>query len=367
MNITCEKRLLIEGINIVSKAVSQRTTLPILECILIEAGRNEFTLTASDLEIGIKTAPIDAQVSEVGSLAVEAKLLSEIVRKLNGDFVTIETVPEESKAIIKCGHSKFTLMIQNPDDFPPLQEVEKDFGYSINQKDLREMINQTIFSVSLDESKPTLTGELLEINEKSVNLVSVDGFRISCAKAPIEENDRPESVIIPAKTMREISRILSNDEDFTEIFITNKHVLFIINGNTVVSRVIDGDYIKYEQTFTDEYGTKITVDRLSLTESLERASIISRDSRKMPVRIEITNGVVKINSQTDIGSVNEEVDCQFEGNDLKIAFNPRYLTDALKAISDEEVSIQFNASLSPCIIKPVEGDRYKYLILPLRI
>ena len=167
--------------------------------------------------------------------------------------------------------------------------------------------------------------------------------------------------------MREISRILSDSDEYTEIFITDKHVLFIVNGNTVVSRVIDGDYIKYEQTFTDEFGTKIVVSKNELISALERASLISRDARKMPVKFEISEGKIIITSQTEMGKAHEEVDCTFEGSELKIAFNPRFLIEALKSVEDDNVSIQFNSSLSPCIIKPEEGDKYKYLILPLRV
>lgn len=367
MKLTCEKTSLAEAINTVSKAVSTRTTLPILECILINVYNDEITLTASDLDIGIKTAPIKANVSETGAFAIEARLFSEIIRKLNGDNVTIETNSDGKTAVIKCGYSEFTVMIQNPDDFPPLQEVEKDFSYKIKQVDLKNMINQTIFSVAMDESKPVLTGELMEIKNNSTNIVAVDGFRISCRRAETPEIEKPVNVIIPAKTMREISRILSDSDEYTEIFITDKHVLFIVNGNTVVSRVIDGDYIKYEQTFTDEFGTKIVVSKNELISALERASLISRDARKMPVKFEISEGKIIITSQTEMGKAHEEVDCTFEGSELKIAFNPRFLIEALKSVEDDDVSIQFNSSLSPCIIKPEEGDKYKYLILPLRV
>ena len=342
MKLTCEKTSLAEAINTVSKAVSTRTTLPILECILINVYNDEITLTASDLDIGIKTAPIKANVSETGAFAIEARLFSEIIRKLNGDNVTIETNSDGKTAVIKCGYSEFTVMIQNPDDFPPLQEVEKDFSYKIKQVDLKNMINQTIFSVAMDESKPVLTGELMEIKNNSTNIVAVDGFRISCRRAETPEIEKPVNVIIPAKTMREISRILSDSDEYTEIFITDKHVLFIVNGNTVVSKN-------------------------ELISALERASLISRDARKMPVKFEISEGKIIITSQTEMGKAHEEVDCTFEGSELKIAFNPRFLIEALKSVEDDNVSIQFNSSLSPCIIKPEEGDKYKYLILPLRV
>lgn len=365
MKLTCSKDALIDRINIVSKAVSSRTTLPVLECILLTADSTNLTLTGSDLEIGIKSSPISATVEKEGSVAIEAKLFSEIIRRLNGESVTIDANGNE--AVIKCGFSEFTLMTQPAEDFPALPEVEKEFSYKISQPMLRDMINSTIFSVALDESKPFLTGELIEFKPNSTNIVSVDGFRISYRMTE-SENSKESKVIVPAKTMREISRILSGEEEKeTEIFITDKHILFSMNGNTVVSRIIEGDYIKYEQTFTDSYKTRVVLDRSLLISSLERASLISRDARKMPVKLEIGGSKIIITSQTEIGKAYEEVEAAVEGEELKIAFNPRYLIDALKAIEDENVSIQFNSPLGPCIIKPVEGELYKYLILPLRM
>ena len=323
------------------------------------------TLTASDLEIGIKTAPIESNVEIDGAVCIEAKLFSEIIRKLNGESVTISTT--ENEAVIKCGFSEFTVMIQPAEDFPDIPDVQREIGYKIKQSQLRDMINSTIFSVALDESKPFLTGELMEFLNDRTNVVSVDGFRISY-KSCEAHNENETRVIVPAKTMREISRILSGDEESeTEIFITDKHILFSINGNTVVSRTIEGDYIKYEQTFTDDFKTKVLSERAPLIAALERASLISRDSRKMPVKLEIGGGKTVITSQTEIGKAYEEVEMATEGEELKIAFNPRYLIDALKAVEDERISIQFNSPLGPCIIKPEEGTMYKYLILPLRM
>ncbi len=224
MKLTCNKDALIDRINIVSKAVSSRTTLPVLECILLTADSKTLTLTGSDLEIGIKSSPISASVEKEGAVAIEAKLFSEIVRRLNGEDVTIDTNGNE--AVIKCGFSEFTLMTQPAEDFPALPEVEKEFSYKISQPVLRDMINSTIFSVALDESKPFLTGELIEFKANKTNVVSVDGFRISYRMVNAE-NSKENKVIVPAKTMREISRILSVEEETeTEIFVTDKTYSF---------------------------------------------------------------------------------------------------------------------------------------------
>lgn len=367
MKLNCSRNSLLNAINIVSKAVSSRTTLPILECILLNADENCFKLTANDLELGIETSPIEAEIDETGKIALEAKLFSEIIRRVNGETVTLES-NDKNEIVITSGTSEFKIMGQNGDEFPAIPSVSKEVSYTVKQKDLRDMISQTIFSVSMDESKPTLTGELIEIKDKAMNIVAVDGYRISYRKAETEEAETAASVIVPAKTLREITKILSSEEeDMAKIYVTDKHILFELGGNMIVSRLIEGEYIKYQQTFTDEFKTRVVVNRADMIAALERASLISRDARKIPVKIDIHKDKLVITSQTDMGTVYEEVFSESEGEALKIAFNPRYLIDALRAIEDENVSIQFNSSLSPCIIKPEMGDSYKYLILPLRM
>jgi len=366
MKLTCERSSLLNAINIVSKAVSGRTTLPILECILLSAGYENFKLTANDLELGIETASVKANIDEPGKIALEAKLFSEIIRKVNGDLVTIN-VNSKNETVITSGTSEFNIMGQSGDEFPAVPVVSKEIGYTVKQKDLKDMISQTIFSVSADESKPVLTGELIEIKGEAMNVVAVDGYRISFRKSAIDFAVKSANVIVPGKTLREITKILSSEDDMAKVYVTDKHILFDLNGNMIVSRLIEGEYIKYQQTFTDEFKTRVLINRTDMIASLERASLISRDARKIPVKLDIKNEKIVITSQTDMGTAYEEVFCETEGDALKIAFNPKYLIDALRAIEDDMVSIQFNSSLSPCIIKPENGDSYKYLILPLRM
>jgi len=367
MKFTCNKEELNNAINTVSKAVSSRTTMPILECVLITAEDGKISLTGNDLEIGINSAPIESETEENGKAAIEARLFSEIIRKLNGNEVTIDT-SDGKTAKINCAMSEFNIMTSDAADFPAIADVEKNNGYTIKQCELKRMINETIFSVADDETKPVLTGELLEIKSKCAEIVAVDGFRISYRKTDIDEQPGDAKVIVPAKAMREISRILSDDEESTaEIYITDKHILFSINENIIVSRLIEGDYIKYDQTFTNEYKTKISVNCDDFISALERATLISRDNKKMPVKLEISGGKIVLTAQTEIGKAYEEVECSSEGENLKIAFNPRFLIEALRACEDESVCIQFNGALSPCIIKPENGDCFKYLVLPLRM
>ncbi|MDD3570672.1 MAG: DNA polymerase III subunit beta [Lachnospiraceae bacterium] len=366
MKLTCSRDALLNGINIVSKAVSNRTTLPILECILLKTYDDGFKMTGNDLELGIKTALIDADIEQQGSVALEAKLFSDIIRRVDGETVNI-FCGNNNAVVLSCGKSEFKIMGQPGDDFPEIPTVEQSFAYTLKQKDLRNMITETIFSIAIDESKPQLTGELIEIKGTSINIVAVDGYRISYKRATVSEAETPVKVIVPGKTLKEISKILSSDEEDVDLYITDKHILFDLQGNIIVSRLIEGDFIKYDQTFTDEFKTRVIIDRIDIISSLERASLVSRDARKVPVKIDIQKDKMIITSQTEMGTAYEEIKIDAVGDNLKIAFNPKYLIDALRAIEDEVISIQFNTALSPCIIKPEDGDIYKYLVLPLRL
>ena len=367
MKLTCSKDLLLQYINIVNKAVSGRTTLPILECILLTADDNGFVMTGNDLEIGIKTAPIEADIPEKGEVAIEAKIFNEIVRRLNGDTVTIQT-GENNAVEITSGSSQFKLMGFGGEEFPVLPEVEQEKVYRMKQADLRDMIRQTIFSIAQDDSKPVLTGELFEMRKDAIHVVSVDGYRISFRKNHLSENSGETDIIVPGKTLVELVKILSQEEDDeVTVYVTDKHILFDVGTAVMISRLVEGDFIRYAQSFSEDYKIKVEIVRSELIQALERASLISRDSRKTPVRLLIRAGGIEISARSDMGTAHEEVMAEVEGDELSIAFNPRYLIEALRSVEDEKVKIHFTASLSPCTILPIEGDDFKYLILPLRM
>ena len=366
MKLTCSKDLLLQYINIVNKAVSNRTTLPILECILLTADERGFVMTGNDLEIGIKTAPIDADIDEKGEVAIEARIFNEIVRRLNGETVTIETDDKFAVSIVS-GTSEFKIMGQSSDDFPALPEVEQEKVYSMEQAKLRDMIRQTIFSIAQDGSKPVLTGELFELKNNSVNVVSVDGYRISFRKNSLLNGSGETEVIVPGKTLTELNKILSQEEETLSMYLTEKHILFDLGNAVMVSRLIEGDFIRYAQSFSEDFKTKMIVDKSELIQALERASLVSRDNRKTPVRLMLRKGGMDITARSDMGTAHESITAEVEGDDLSIAFNPRYLIEALRSIEDDSVKMIFMASLSPCTILPVDGDAFKYLILPLRM
>jgi len=367
MHIICDKQLLTEYINTVSKAVSAHSSLPILQCILLVSDENGFRMLGNDLELGIESRAIDATVIEQGRVALDAKMLGDIIRRLPGTTADIQT---DSKyvTVIKSGKAEFKILGQPGDEFPFLPAVEQISPYMVPAGELRNMIRQTIFSVATDNTKPALTGELLEIKNNMVKLVSVDGFRISVRLLIPDAPCDDLRAIIPAKTLNELSKILPSDGDsLVSVYTSERHILFALENCILVSRVIDGDFISYENVFTEDYTTMIMVDRGEMTDALERASLISKDARKNSVRISITDGQVIITSQTEAGTSYDELSVTQDGVNLDIAFNPRYLIDALKVLETDNIEMQFTTPLSPCIIKGEGAELQKYLVAPLRV
>jgi len=367
MHITCSKDDLMTNINIVSKAVSVKSTLPILECILLSVDDNGFRMTSNDLELAIQTSYIKSDVTKTGSIALESRMFSEIIKKLPDQEVIIYT-DEANMTFIKSGKAEFRILGQNSNEFPSLPAVEKNDEYTLSSNEFRNMIKQTIFSISATESKPTLTGELIEIENGSLNVVAVDSFRVSFRVAHIATEKPNRSVIVPGKSLNELSKILPTiDDSELSLYFTEKHILFETDNCIVISRLLEGEFLKYKQIFTDDYTTIIYANKQEILASLERSSLISKDSNKIPIKLKIEDDTLIITSNSETGRSYEEMPIEMDGNMLEVAFNPKYLIDAIKVIDTEKISIQFTTPLSPCIIKGHKSDLYKYLILPLRL
>ena len=364
MKLTCSRDLLLNSINVVSKAVSSRTTLPILECILLTADERGLVLTANDLEIGIEASPIEAEIEREGRVALEARIFSEIIKRVNGVDVTLDT-DNDFITVISSGNSEFKVMGRDGSDFPAMPKIERKEKQTILQKDLRDMIRETIFSVAQDDSKPVLTGELIEINNGIIDMVSVDGYRISYKKSNLLSSSGEEEAIIPAKTLNEISKILSSEEDEeADIYFTDKHALFDISGNIVVSRLIEGEFFKINQMLTKDFTTKVDINKKELLDCIDRATLLVKEGNKKPVIFDIKDGDMNINIVSTFGKMNEDIDINKEGNDIKIGFDPKFLIDALRVIEDENISMFFMNAKAPCTIRDEEGN-YIYLILPV--
>jgi DNA polymerase-3 subunit beta len=277
MKITCSKIDLLAGVNTVLKAVSSRTTLPILQCILLQATNESFRLVGNDLELGIESR-VKANINESGSVALEARMFADIVKKLPDSDIRI-SVDEKNLTTIVCEKSKFTISGQPGSEFIHLPEVPKNRVFNLSQLVLKDMIRQTIFSIALEEIRPIFTGELLECTDNILNMVSVDGYRVSIRNIVLDKEVEDFKLVIPGKTLNEISKILySDDEDFINIYYTDKHILFEVDNSLIVSRLLEGEFPKYDQMFSKDYDTLITINRREVIHSLERAAVISSDS-----------------------------------------------------------------------------------------
>lgn len=363
MKILFNKASLLQGVNIVLKAVPSRTTMPILECILIDATANEIKFTTNDMELGIETK-VEGEILERGKIAIDAKMFADIVRKLPDNEVMIET-DSNFNAIITCEKAKFNIASKSGDDFSYLPFIEKNKFITVSQFGLKEIVRQTIFSISDNESKKLMTGELFEVNDNILKVVSLDGHRISIRRIEIEGNGNSMKVVVPGKTLIEISKILSNEvEDKVNIFFTNNHILFEFDNTIVVSRLIEGEYFKIDQMISSDYETKVVINKKEFLNCIDRATLLVKEGDKKPIIINIMDGIVELKVTSPLGSMNEEIDITKEGKDILIGFNPKFLMDALRVIDDEEVNIYLVNSKAPCFIRDNE-EKYIYLILPV--
>lgn len=363
MKIVCTKSNLLTGVQTVSKAVPNKTTMSILECILVDTTNGDIRLTANDMELGIETV-IEGEILEKGMIALDAKIFLEIVRKLPDNDITIET-DSSFKTTITCEKAKFNIIGKSGEDFSYLPEIERNDSVVISQFTLKEVIRQTIFSIADNENNKLMTGELFEIADDMLKVVSLDGHRISIRKIALKNSYGNKKVVVPGKTLSEISKILSGDMDKdVNIFFTDKHILFEFNDTVVVSRLIEGEYFKIDQMLSSDYETKIKMNKRELLDCIDRATLLVKEGDKKPVIIDVKDTSMQLKMNSTVGSMDEDIDIEKEGKDLKIGFNPKFLIDALRVIEDEEIMLYMVNPKAPCFIKD-EEESYIYMILPV--
>ena len=364
MKIICNKSDLLSGVSIVLKAIPSRTTMTILECILIDASAGEIKFTGNDMELGIETI-IRGEIIERGKVAIDAKIFSDIIKKLPDSEVTIET-DENYVARITCEKANFTISGKSGEDFAYLPYVEKDRYIELSKFALKEIIRQTIFSIADNESSNRImTGELFEVKENNLRVVSLDGHRISIRNIRLKNSYEPIKVIVPGKTLNEISKILSTEiDEMVSIFFTNNNILFEFDQTKVVSRLIDGEFFKIDQMLSKDYETKVVINKKEFFDCIDRSMLLVKEGDKKPIIVNITDGSLEIKINSTIGSMNEDIDITKEGRDIMIGFNGRFLMDALKVIDDEQISIYLMNPKAPCFIRD-DKNEYVYLILPV--
>lgn len=363
MKLSFQKANLLNGINIVLKAVPAKTTMSILECILIDASTGDIKLTANDMELGIETK-VEGSILERGKIAIEAKLFSEIIRKLPDSEVIIES-DDSCNVAITCEKASFKIAGKPGDEFSYLPMIERDGYISLSQFTLKEIIRQTIFSIAPADTNKLMTGELFEVHENELKVTSLDGHRISIRKAVLKDSYPNQKVVVPGKTLTEVSKILSGEvEKDVLIFFGRNHILFEFDETIVVSRLIEGEYFKITQMLSGDYETKMTVNKKDFLDSIERSVLLIRENDKKPIILNLQDQILEMNLTSMMGTMKEEILTHKQGKDIMIGFNPKFLIDALRVIDDEQVDIYMVNSKAPCFIRD-EQENYIYLILPV--
>ena len=364
MKIICNQKLLAHKIGIAQKAINGKTTLDLLKGILLSTKNDKLKLTGYDLEIGIETYT-HAEVIQEGEIVVNARLFGDIIRKLPDSFVEIET-DSENNVYINCVNSKFKIKGESAKEYPILPEVKEEDLYSIPQDLLKNMIKQTVFAISQDQTKPVLMGELFEIVDGNISLVAIDGYRLAVRSCTVNNIINNAKVIIPGKTLTDVNSLLSSEED-VKLGFDEKNAIFIINDTKIITRLLEGEFIDYKKLLPREHNSKVKLNTKDLLNSIERASLLSQSEKSNLIKLSIRDNVMAITSNTDKGNVYEEVSLQLEGDYLDIAFNSRYFLEGLKNIHSEEIFIEFTTNVNPCIIRPADEVKYTYLVLPVRI
>ena len=366
MKIYCKRNELNKSLSNVSHSVPVRTTTDILEGILVQAADNVMKLTATDTNITIESS-IDVQCSESCEFVVPAKLFTAIINKLPDEDVMIEFDPSSVKINIRCAGSNSELICFRADEYPRIKLAEGENVIYISKDEFKKQIRKTSFSASTDDFNGILTGVLIEIKSGKMKMIGVDPYRI--ATYIIDAPDSPDmSVVIPARLINETAKIISDDgEDKLSFEVTNNKVVMRFDNNKVIVNTYSGKFIDYERILNKEGNTNVRVKRNDLLRSSERASLLASVQNNNLIKFNIDKDLIVINSLNEEGNIEEKVEVINDGESLKIGMNSKYLKDALSVIEDEEIIMNFKDSISPCIIKPLKGDKYKYLILPIRM
>lgn len=364
MKISCSKSELLNGVQIVYKAVPSKTTMTILECILIEASGDRIKLTANDTELGIETY-IKGNIIEEGSVCIDARMLQDIVRKLSDNEINIST---DSNLVseITCEKARYNIPGKSADEFSYLPDLEKENPLILSQFTLKEVIRQTIFSIAPDtESNKMMTGELFEIKDNKLRVASLDGHRLSIRNIELRNEYDDKRVIVPGKTLNEISKIISGDsEKDIYIYFTKNHIIFEFDETVVVSRLLEGKYFNIDQMLTSDYETKFAINRKEFTECIDRSLLMIKEGDKKPLSIDVTDEKMSVTINSTLGLFDEDLEIYKQGKDVKMGFNPRFILDALRVIDEENVNLYIVNAKAPCFIRDDEG-KYIYLVLPV--
>ena len=364
MIFICDKHKLQESILISQKAITGKTTMPILEGIFLNATKSGITIIGSDSDLSIETK-FEANVIEEGKVVIDSKMFGEIIRKLPDSEVRIEII-ENDTVQITCEKSVFNVVYMKWDEYPSIPNVETDKRIDFPQNILKNMIKSTSFAIAQDETRPILQGILFEIKNKNLNLVALDGYRLA-VRSEYVDCDSEMEIVIPGKTLNEVSKILEDTDKAVEITFTNNHILFNLGETKIISRLLEGKFVNYNSLLPQEHKISVYTNKIKLQNSIERASLMSKEGNSYLIKLEFLDENLVITSNSQLGKVREEVSINLQGQPIEIAFNSKYLLDVLKNIEEENIMLEMTSSISPCVIKAKETDSYKYLVLPVRL
>lgn len=365
MKIICDGADLSDAVLKVSKGTSNKTTNPILEGIKVVAEEDFVTLSATDLELSIEKT-IRGMVQIEGEMVVPGKFFCEYIKKLNNEQIEL-SVDEKNVLSIKYTDSVGKIQCLNATEFPQIKQLEDSQYFEMNEKDLKALISKSIYAVATEDVRPILKGVKLEVTGDTITAVALDGYRLAVVKKKVVGASSDLTCIVPARSLNEISKLLGDEDKVIRVNVGKNFMMVDIDNTKMTTRLLEGDFINYKQIIPTDFSTHLVLNKDQLLDALERASLLSRVDRNNLVKFEIIDKVMKLSSKSEIGDIKENITISLRGNDLNIAFNARYFTEALRATSDEFLKLEFTSAVSPCIIQPNEGDEFLYLILPVRI
>lgn len=373
MKVISNKASLLEIINTVQKAITSKPSMAIMECIKLDAdARGDMTVTGNNLEIAIEYKTV-CNIPEGGSIALNSKMFGEIIRRLPDGDVVLSVNEENNVTTIKCANSEFNIKGLDADEYPAVPEIEENYRFSMTHEQLKKMIRKTIFAVSQNEARrPILTGALFDINTGVLNVVATDTYRLAIVSETVNSSLENKKFVIPGSTLRELLKLLRDDDETVDIIVSKRHAMFDFGTFKVTTRLLEGEFIKYEPILKTPNSIYVKVNIRDFSESLERASLLINDdmtakAEKVPVRLNITLDKIEITCITGKGMVHDIVEASVSGDDIEIGFNHRYLLEALRACEDEVIRIEFSNPRSSCFIRSEEDNSFTYMVLPVRL
>lgn len=352
------------GISVISRALPSRTSMPILEGIYAEAQSDRLLLRCNDLSLQIETL-LPATIEREGTLVFPGRLFSDLARRQPESETMIET--DKTTVTMKSGRARATMQAFDAAEYHSMPFSRQEFFVNIKKSTLKSMIRQTIFATAQDETKPILTGVLLEISDGLLSMVALDGYRLALRREAADGVVGEQKAVVPAKSLLEIGRILEDNDDLIKVVFSKTHLMIDLDHTKITTRLLEGEFIKYKQILPESHTTCVRVNRQELLDSIDRVSLIAREGKSNLVKFSFSGETLVISANSEAGKSNEELTVSVMGSELDIAFNAKYVSDVLKALEDDEVFMEMNSNISPCVVKPVQGDRFYFLILPVRL